>query len=205
MCCDSYLHFSGISKQISFIGRTLWKPFDYQFSDIISRMQRDEEFLNKELELAEAKILLANYEKLESEVNEAHRYRYEQRQRAEQEERIALGKLSTYTSSVSEDVEPTAADDKVRKIQQWINAPAYMRIFEKDKRDHVQGTGAWFLAHPAYNTWLNRTQGPDDISQDFSQKILGVFGIYTLTHSGTVFDSYRCTRVRENNALCSSN
>jgi hypothetical protein len=64
---------AGVRLKASFIGRLIWKPFDLQFADVLTRLEEHKELFRLEASLASTEESLRFYAKCEDSVRQAER------------------------------------------------------------------------------------------------------------------------------------
>ncbi|KAK1768102.1 hypothetical protein QBC33DRAFT_585007 [Phialemonium atrogriseum] len=144
-CHSAYMLFANKKRslrvKLSLIGRLLWRPFDVQYSGLVSRLQQHSKLFEVEVSLAsteEAMRLFARYE--ESIKNNERQlvgpgkqdYRQEERERLEEKSRLI---------------------ERVKTLQEWLDPPRWTKRFEQAKYLRQPGTGEWILDNEIYHRW----------------------------------------------------
>jgi hypothetical protein len=143
----------GIRHKLNVINDILWKPFDKWFSDVLDRLSRPQFLFEFELTLTGKEEARTHYGKVESELETARRFQKVQVDRWQEDDtRI-------------EREEARLLEEQIRNIKNWIHAPNYTALLEKEAAEATDGTCLWFMSHPKYIAWKKPSNPPHGTAQ----------------------------------------
>jgi hypothetical protein len=131
----------GIRHKLNVINDILWKPFDKWFSDVLDRLSRHQSLFEFELTLTGKEEAMTHYGKLESELETARSFRESQ-----------IGRLREEDARIERE-EARLFKEQIRHIKNWIHAPNYTALLERETAEAAEGTCQWFMSHPKYTAW----------------------------------------------------
>ncbi|ORY15989.1 hypothetical protein BCR34DRAFT_144457 [Clohesyomyces aquaticus] len=162
----------GIHYKPSLISDLFWKPFDARFSELLERLQTHQEVFRSEMQLEESKYLELQNEKRARQTELTGQALQQIEQQVENLRVLNQGldfKISAQTArletffrrKISDITEQLALDQrekgllnaKVRHIKEWIDAPEYMREFDRARKTLLPQTGEYILEDHVYQCW----------------------------------------------------
>jgi hypothetical protein len=147
---------NGIRHKLNAINDIFWKPFDTWFSDVLDRLSRHQSLFEFELILTSKTDATKHYAKMDEELENARNFRELQGARLRKEDaRI-------------EKEEAMLLKQQIRYIKNWIHAPYYTALPQRESAEATEGTCQWFMSHPKYTAWkkLNNPVCPTAQGQD---------------------------------------
>ncbi|KAH0559610.1 hypothetical protein GP486_003875 [Trichoglossum hirsutum] len=168
----------------SVISNLPWKPFDARLSAILDRLRSHRGFFRREMQLEESKYLELQNEKRARQPElgeEALRNIWRQVEDLRLSNEHLESKITSqfdmfesklrereFNEDISEEIERKEAEVinfKASGIKEWVDAPEYMREFEKAQRTRLPETGGYLLNDPIYKNWkLGRTLQHGEVS-----------------------------------------
>lgn len=173
------------------IGDLMWKPFDARFSEMLEQMAYHRNLITEEFRLMSVQATI-NAE--EAAIIE-RRLAANERQVASE----ARDKLNTVAGCTVKGVlvlEQQTKDHTFRRIQKWLNPPAFAQELNNSLDAREEGTGQWRTLEPKFRLWES-TQTTSSINSDrkkFKSNALWVYGNAgcgkTVLAASTVDDSH---------------
>jgi hypothetical protein len=168
---------------------------------VLLKIQQQGEDLRQSIDQLESRITvaLADFErKIRETVNERNSKELERREA----EAMSMYKLNRVIFTL------TVSGSKVSDIKKWVNAPEYMREFEKAQKTRLPDTGNYVFSHSVYQSWksgksLQHEGQPAVITPNIPQILLVTGENYHLTFvSTTVLNTcHRQTRSWKDNSV----
>ncbi|PLN77180.1 hypothetical protein BDW42DRAFT_188230 [Aspergillus taichungensis] len=124
----------GLRLKLRMVGRQAWKPFDVEFEDVKSRLDRHRRLFEFEATSATNHEALEFFKKFDHDLEKAPNTRQLQLREVQ---------LMAYTS----------IDESVEKLAQWISPPQWKARYEETKDARDPDTYAWILEEPIYVSW----------------------------------------------------
>lgn len=109
----------------------------------IQQQAEDRRHSNDQLESRIAVVLEAFERKIRETVNERNHKELERREA----DIMSMYKLNRVVFTL------TVSGSKVSDIKKWVNAPEYMREFEKAQKARLPDTGDYVFSHSVYQNW----------------------------------------------------
>lgn len=131
----------GIRHTLSVINDIFWKPFDAWFSDVLDRLSRHRTLFEFEITLTGKEEASAHHAQVIKELENARQFR-----------ELQLARLRNEDARIDRD-EARRLKEQIRDIKNWIHAPDYTNLPEREAAEATEGTSQWFLSHPKYIAW----------------------------------------------------
>jgi Cdc6-like AAA superfamily ATPase len=132
---------NGIRHKLNVINDIFWKPFDKWFSDVLDRLSRHQSLFEFELILTSKTDARDHYTKVDKELEDARNFREMQVARSQREDTRV------------EKEEAVRFQQQIRDIKDWIHAPDYTALPQRESAEATEGTCQWFIGHPKYAAW----------------------------------------------------
>ena len=141
--------------RISAVTGLIWKPLRERFIELELRMERHEQILGRELDLATQEDLTAHFALFQSYIKSLEGPKEEMSQqelKEEQEEKRRISRRTVFQNvfGLNKKLTLILIGKQVNSIFSWMGRCDFRGIYERSRQIRRKGTGLWFLRRPDY-------------------------------------------------------